>query len=123
MNAFGNGNAGQIRIGCWQVCLGIGGIGPCLDAWAPALCRLGCVPGAALLAPVSCLGCCGDCGTVETTLVSPKLHCLVAIIALPLQFVFVVLLSPIISRGAGQAAQSRLSMELRALLIGFLNVG
>ena len=52
---------------------------------------------------------------------------LVAVIAVPLQFVSIILLSRVISRGVGQSMQSRLGMELGALLIGFgiafFNVG
>lgn len=52
---------------------------------------------------------------------------LVAIVAVPLQLVSVILLSRVISRGVGQATQSRLGMELGAFLIGFciafFNVG
>ena len=52
---------------------------------------------------------------------------LMAIVAVPLQFVSVILLSRVISRGVGQATQSRLGMELGAVLIGFciafFNVG
>jgi uncharacterized RDD family membrane protein YckC len=52
---------------------------------------------------------------------------LVAIVAVPLQFVSIILLSRVISRAVGQAMQYRLGMELGALLIGlgiaFVSVG
>ena len=52
---------------------------------------------------------------------------LVALVAAPVQLVSVILLSRVINWGVGQATQSRLGMELGALLIGFaiafFNVG